>query len=136
MPTRTHLTEVARQLKKDLNGSAFVTVDRMEITRRLRLVSGEPTTRIKKLLAEQLTDALAAQGVLVFPPLGQTSTHDTIRLYHAGSLLGQIIDIVVHPDPSTDKELGGVLLKVKGQWKWATEAGPAPTTREAPPAAA
>ena len=50
-----------------------------------------------------------------------------VRLYHAGSVLGQLIDTIVHPDPGTDKDLAEVLSKVKGKWNWAVETGPAST---------
>lgn len=125
MPTRTHLVTVARQLKQVLNGQAFKTIQRTTITQMLRDVSGEPTTRIKSGLAEDLTSALINQGVQVYPSLGETTTGDTVRLYHAGSVLGQLIDTIVHPDEGTDKELGDVLSKVKGKWKWAPVEGPA-----------
>lgn len=124
-PTRTHLVAVARELKKRLNGQAFLTIPRADITELLREESGEATTRIKSNLATDLTSALITQGVLVYPPLTETTTGDTVRLYHAGSVLGQLIDTIVHPDPGTDKDLGEVLTKVKGKWKWAQEAGPA-----------
>ncbi len=125
MPTRTHLVAVARELKRQLNGSAFKTVDRTFITELLRKEAGEPTTRIKSSLATDLTSALITQGVLVYPPLTETTTGDMVRLYHAGSVLGQLIDTIVHPDTGTDKDLGDVLSKVKGKWKWANETGPA-----------
>jgi hypothetical protein len=41
MPTRTHLVAVARSLKQQLNGHAFLTIQRTEITKRLREVSGQ-----------------------------------------------------------------------------------------------
>lgn len=128
MPTRAHLTTVARQLKQKLNGHAFLTIERTAITDMLREVSGEPTTRIKSGLAEDLSSALVTQGVQVYPTLGETTTGDTVRLYHAGSVLGQLIDTIVHPDSGTDRDLGDVLSKVKGKWKWATEKGPASTS--------
>lgn len=124
MPTRTHLVAVARSLKKRLNGSAFLTLPRTEITELLRKESGEPTTRIKSGLANELKDALITQGVLVYPSLDETTTGDTVRLYHAGSVLGQLIDTIVHPDAGTDKDLGDVLSKIKGKWNWAGETGP------------
>jgi hypothetical protein len=131
MPNRTHLVAVARELKRQLNGKAFLTIPRTDITELLRKESGEPTTRIKSGLAEELTSALITQGVLVYPSLDETTTGDTVRLYHAGSVLGQLIDTIVHPDPGTDKDLGDVLSKVKGKWTWATEKGP---TGDAPTA--
>lgn len=38
-------------------------------------------------------------------------------------VLGQLIDTIVHPDPGTDQDLGDVLTKIKGKWKWATLEG-------------
>jgi hypothetical protein len=71
---------------------------------------------------------LVTQGVQVYPSLEETTTGDTVRLYHAGSVLGQLIDVIVYPDPGTDKELGDVLKKVKGKWNWAPVEGPATST--------
>lgn len=58
MPTRTHLVAVARRLKRELDGRAFLTIQRTNITDYLRQESGEPTTRIKSALAKELTSAL------------------------------------------------------------------------------
>jgi hypothetical protein len=126
MTTRTHLVDVARQLKRRLDGRAFLTIERTEITGMLRTISGEPSTRIKSVLATGLTSALINQGVQVYPPLTATTTGDVVRLYHAGSVLGQLIDTIVHPDPGTDDDLGRVLTKIKGQWQWARVEGPPP----------
>lgn len=125
MPTRTHLVAVARKLKQRLNGQAFLTIPRTEVTDLLREIAGEPTTRIKSGLAADLTSALVNQGVQVYPSLAETTTGDTVRLYHAGSVLGQLIDTIVHPDPGTDADLGDVLSKIKGKWRWAPMEGPA-----------
>ena len=130
MPTRTHLATTARQLKHQLNGHAFLTLDRTKITELLREVSGEPTTRIKLVL----TSALVTQGVLVYPSLGATTTGDTVRLYHAGSVFGQLVDIIVHPDQGTDKDLGDILTKIKGKWQWAPVEGPATSAGNPRPA--
>jgi hypothetical protein len=125
MPTKTHLGAVARELKKQLNGKAFLTIPRTQITELLRKESGEPGTRMKSGLAADLTSSLITLGVLVYPSLVETTTGDTVRIYHAGSVLGQLIDTIVHPDQGTDKDLGDVLSKIKGKWVWATLEGPA-----------
>jgi hypothetical protein len=91
IPNRTHLVTVARKLKQQLNGKAFLTIPRTDITELLREVSGEPATRIKSGLAADLTSALINQGVQVYPSLEETTTGDMVRLYHAGSLLGQLM---------------------------------------------
>lgn len=125
MPSRTHLTAVARELKRELNGLAFKTVERSDITKLLREISGEPSTRIKSTLAADLTSALMTQGLQVYPSIGETTSGDAVRIYHAGTLLGQLIDTIVHPDADTDKDLGDVLKKIKGNWSWAPETAPA-----------
>lgn len=56
-------------------------------------------------MAGDLTSALINQGVQVYPSLRETTTGDMVRLYHAGSVLGQLIDTIFHPDEGTDKEL-------------------------------
>ncbi len=119
MPTRHHLALVARNLRERLNGKAFLTVERMEITQDLRDVSGEDTTRIKSQLAADLERALLEQGIRCYPSFAETTTGDTIRLLHAGSVLGSLIDLLVYPSKETDKDLAEMLTKVKGRWKWA-----------------
>ncbi len=118
MPTRSHLISVARQLKQSLNGKAFLTIDRREITELLREVSGEETTRIKSAMGAELEMALLEQGVRVFPRIQETTTGDVVRLFHPGTVIASLVDILTNPDHSTDKELAGVTKKVKGLWNW------------------
>ncbi len=125
MPGRHHLTQVARQLKGRLNGHAFLTVPRMEITEMLRTVSGEEGTRIKSGIAGDLERALLEQGVRCFPSLAATTTGDTVRLFHSGSVLGNLVDLLIYPSVEGDRDLGEMLLKVKGKWDWSTPSGPA-----------
>ena len=120
MPTRTHLAKVARDLRYHLNGKAFLTIPRTEVTQMLRDVSGEETTRLKSVLASDLERLLLEQGVRCFPSLAETTTGDTVRVFHAGTVLGNLLDLLVHPSRDTDQELGAMLKKVKGQWKWST----------------
>jgi len=116
MPNPHHLTLVARQLKGRLNGKAFLTIDRSEITELLRQISGEDTTRIKSGIASDLERALLEQAVRCYPSLAATTTGDAIRLFHAGTLLGQLTDVLAHPASETDKELAELLTKIKGKW--------------------
>jgi len=125
MPSRHHITVVARNLKVRLNGKAFLTIPRREVTDMLRDVSGEDTTRIKSGIGADLERALLEQGVRCYPGFTETTTGDTIRLFHAGSVLGSLVDLLVYPSVETDKDLGDVLTKIKGKWKWSTPTGPA-----------
>ena len=118
MPTRHQLTVVARQLKPRLNGKAFLTVPWMEVTELLRNVSGEDATRIKSAIASDLERALLEQGVRCFPTIASTTTGDTIRLFHAGSLFGNLVDLLVHPSTETDRDLETMLTEI--EWNSAT----------------
>lgn len=120
MPGRSHLVQVARELRKQLNGKAFLTLDRVEVTQLVRTVSGEDTTRIKSAIASDLELALLEQGVRCYPGLVGTTTGDTIRIFHAGSVLGSLVDLLAHPSKDTDRDLGAMLKKIKGQWDWST----------------
>ncbi len=127
MPSRANLNQVARELKKQLNHKAFLTLPRMQVTQMLREVSGEETTRIKANLAAELETALLHQGVRCYPGLGETTTGDTLRLFHAGTLLGTLVDLVAQPSPEDDGDLADVLTKIKGKWK-TIPMGPVVTT--------
>lgn len=120
MPTRHQLTAVARKLKTRLNGKAFLTIPRMEITELLRETSGEDTTRMKSGIADDLQVALLEQGVRCFPSLAETTTGDTVRLFHAGTVLGNLVDMLIHPSTEADRDLGAMLTKIKGRWEWTT----------------
>lgn len=123
MPTRDHLARVARALAEELGNNAFRSIARMEITEKLREVSGEETTRIKAELAKSLEKELLYQGVRCFPPLDQTTTGDTIRLFHTRTVVASLVDMLTNPGPETDRELGHVTKKVKGVWNWAPVPG-------------
>lgn len=118
MPTNSHLIAVAQRLKQQINIRAFRTIERTAITAMLREVSGEPTTCLKANLARGLTKALGDEAVLVYPPLDATTTGDTVRLCNAGSVFSALQKLFVEPDAGSDRAVGDVLRKVKGQWEW------------------
>jgi hypothetical protein len=120
MPGRYEYVKVADELKKLLNGKAFVTVPRREVTDILREVSGEPTTRIKSLVARDLTLVLLEQALRCYPSLEETSMNDTVRIFRAGSIFSNLVDLIVHPSKETDRDIGAMLKKVKGTWDWST----------------
>jgi hypothetical protein len=117
--TRSHLVQAARELKRRLGKDAFKTIDRVDITGVLRKVSGEDTTRMKSVIAGDLERAMLEQGVRCYPSLVNTTTGDTVRIFHAGTVLGQLVDTLAFPSTDNDSELGEIILKVKGMWKWA-----------------
>ncbi len=121
MVTRAHLGLVARDLKKRLGTRAFLTVRRSEITQVVRDFSGEDSTRVKTIMGQELEQALLEQGVRCFPSLAETS-EDAVRLFHAGTFTGAIVDMLRHPAPETDRELAEALTKLKGRWNWTERA--------------
>jgi hypothetical protein len=120
MPTHDHLVQVARSVRRDLDraSKAFMTIDRMELTQRLRRVSGESRTRIKSTNGGDLEAALNDQGLRCHPSLTETTTGDRVRIFRAGSAVGDLIDAVLVPSPDHDRELAEALAKFKGTWDW------------------
>lgn len=119
-PSRQHLAQVARRLKARLNRRAFVTVPRWEITDMLREESTLETTRLKSQLARDLEQVLLENGVRCFPAIADTDRQDNVRLFHAGTVLSGMVNLLLHPSPQNDRELGDTIKKVKGQWTWST----------------
>lgn len=119
MPNRNHYSLVAKQLRNRLNGKAFETVSRSTITDILREVSGEPTTRIKSIVARDLTQVMLEQQALrCYPSIEETDSMDNVRIFRAGSAIGNLVDLIIHPAKETDKEVGDMLVKLKGKWDW------------------
>jgi hypothetical protein len=120
MPTQDHLVQVARSVRRELDreGKAFTTLDRMQLTRRLRDISGEGTTRIKIALGADLERALNDQGLRCYPRLTETTTGDRVRVFGGGSAVGELFDAVLVPSPDHDRDLAEALAKFKGTWNW------------------
>jgi hypothetical protein len=120
MPSRNDYMLVARDLKKKLNGKAFLTIRRETVTKILREVSKEPNTRIKAGVARELQHVLLEQGLRCYPTLEETNTFETVRIFRTGSVFGNLVDLIVHPSNETDHDVGVMLKKVKGTWDWST----------------
>jgi hypothetical protein len=120
VPSQDHLVQVARSVRRDLDrqARAFVSIDRMELTQRLRTVSGEGTTRITEAIGAELERALNDQGLRCYPSLVSTTTGDRVRIFRAGSPIGDLIDAVLVPSPDHDRELAEALEKFRGKSDW------------------
>lgn len=131
MPNHMHLVQVARELKRHLGKNAFLSIPRSGITQLLRDVSGEEATRIKSAMGDDLERALLEQGVRCFPRLVGTTTGDHIRLFHAGTIMGGFVDMLLYPSEETDRELAAAITKFKGKWDWGpVSRGLEPVTEE------
>lgn len=121
MVNREHYAAVAVQLKDRIDHRAFATIPRRDVTNILRQVSGEERTRIKSIVARDLTEVLEENGLRFFPSLEETDTRDNLRLYRVGSVLDDLVQMIAHPSPTNDANLGAAIKKVKGTWKWHKE---------------
>lgn len=127
-PSRTDYVQVAAELKRRLNGKAFMTLARSDITEILRTVSDEPTTRIKSRVAKDLTQVLLEQALRCYPSIEEADMHDSLRIFRAGSMFSNLVDLIIYPSKQTDSDVGDMLKKVKGSWNWST-----PVNRETLP---
>lgn len=118
MPKHADYVAVAEELTSYISSKAFATIGRREITEILRNVSGEPRTRIKSLVARDMTEVLAEHGLCFYPALEETDTRDNLRLYRIDSVIAQLVDTIAHPSPESDVALGVALKKIKGTWNW------------------
>lgn len=125
MPTHDHLVQVARTVRRELDreSKAFMSMDRMQLTQRLREVSRESSTRIKAALGADLERALNDQGLRCYPSLTETTTGDRVRVFRAGSTVGDLIDAVLLPSPDHDRDLTEALAKSNGRWDWDRDSG-------------
>jgi hypothetical protein len=121
MLNRHDYLTLAKDIKRDLDSShlAFKSYARTEFTERLRKISGEPNTRIKTGgVAPEIETVFAEQGLRVFPLLSETTTGDWVRVWRAGTLAAEMLDLVVNPGTRSDEELGEMATKIKGKWVW------------------
>jgi len=123
-PSRTHYVQVAQELKRQLNGKAFMTIARRDITNVLREVSEEPTTRIKSGVAKGLTQVLLEQAIRCYPSIEEAETDDNVRIFRSGSVFSNLVDLIIYPSRDSDSDVGEMLKKFKGTWDWSTPAQP------------
>jgi len=112
-----HLSLLARELANELAGKAFLSLERLAITRRLRALSGKNTTRIKAVMARRIEQELSKLGIRCFPSLATTTTGATIRLFHQNTVAAELLEVLIDPSPRTDRQLAVFTMKVKGPWR-------------------
>ena len=121
MPGRASLLELARQLRAEMNSTnlAFKRLTRAEFTERLRKLSGEEGARIRSTASQDIERALQEQGIRIFPRLAEvTAGDDEVRLFRAGTVAANLLDVLLNPSNGTDQELIEITKKIKGMWKW------------------
>ena len=119
MPTRDHYLALAKQIKRELDEKklAFKSFERMDLTNRLRKVSTEPNTRIKTAgMGKDIENVFAEQGLRLFPKLSETTTGDVVRVWRAGTVAAEMLDLIVTAGRISDRKLADMANKIKGRW--------------------
>ena len=113
------ITTVARIIKRRLNGQAFMTLTRADVSGLVREASGTIKTRLTSVRARQLDGQLLESGVFVHPEVAQTTAAaENIRFYRAGTVAAEVANIILHPTEQSDRSLAALTLKAKGAWNW------------------
>lgn len=121
MPSRHDYVALAKSVKRELDEShlAFRSYERRALTDRLRDLSGEPNTRIKAAgMAKEIEEVFAEQGLRLYPKLSETTTGHWIRVWRAGTIPTEVLDLVLNPGERSDAELGQIATKMKGRWAY------------------
>ncbi len=115
MSIKESIHVLAKEIKDTMDGSkmCFMAVPRMDLTRRLREISGHSSTRIGRTSGQQIDDALALQGLVSYPKVAETTTGDCLRVYRSGSVVSDLVGLIVHPSSVGDEELGRYLATIK-----------------------
>jgi hypothetical protein len=122
MPTREHYFQLAKQIRDDLGakGFAYKSYPRREMTDRLRKISGEPTTRIKTAnMGKEIEDVFRDQGLRFFPGLTDSNV-ETVRVWRAGTVAAEVLDLILHAGDHSDQSLSSIVQKMKGKWDWSS----------------
>lgn len=124
MASKSDYRNLALSFKRDLEGLAFKSYRRVELTERLRDLSGEERARIStSKVADDIDAAFHSQGLRIFPRLQDTDTDDLVRVWRAGTRATEMLDLLLLPGKSSDRELGNMTKKIKGQWHWTDPEG-------------
>ena len=123
MASKSDYRNLALSFKRDLDGLAFKSYRRVELTERLRELSGEGRARIStSKVADDIDDAFHSQGLRIFPRLQDMDTDDLVRVWRAGTR-AEMLDLLLLPGKSSDRELGNITKKIKGPWNWTDPEG-------------
>lgn len=105
MPNQDDYRKVAEELKSQLGRKTFLTLTRSDVTDMLRRVSNSPTTRIKVLGSQAITDELEKLGLTFYPDLYDVGSHDALRLFRSDSFIMDLIEIINEPSDVNDMRL-------------------------------
>ena len=117
MPTKDDYRKVARIVKRelDMDKQAFRTYQRDSFTTQLKSISGTGAHPKGGDTWAELEAAFIQEGLLVYPPLGDTEEDGFTRVFRSGSRIAGILNAIRFPGGGSDEELSVLLGKLKSQ---------------------
>lgn len=117
MPTSDDYRKVAKTVKRELDSDklAFKTYQREKFTTELKAIAGAGAHSKGETTWEKLEHAFMQEGLIVFPPLGETEDDGFTRVYRSGSRIAGILNAIRFPGGGSDEELSALLGKLKNQ---------------------
>lgn len=111
-------TRIAREFHQRLGKRSHMTVSRSEITEEARRIANNPSRRVN---GSGMGAALKRQGLRSYPSLDGEHRAMRVRILRLGTVANSVVDLVVLPTPTNDKELGVLVKKLKNEWNWGAQ---------------
>jgi hypothetical protein len=92
---------------------AFMTVERDVIVRRFAQIVGREGEKVDRGFSGDVDRALQMQGLIAHPAVANTRKNDYIRIVRTGTRFSGLQDLIMHPSPAGDEDLGNLLSLVK-----------------------
>lgn len=115
MAKKDDYRQVARMIKRELDDDrlAFKTYNRERFTTALKSVAGTGTHKTGDSIDDEIESAFAAEGLLIFPSMGQVEADGYTRVFRSGTLIASILNAIRFPGGGSDEELANILGSIK-----------------------
>lgn len=127
MPTKDHFQAVAKQIAEYLNsfGLAFKTYTITQLDQMIKATAGEGARVTTESSWDEMEMALLQRGLIVFPTL-QNAEDGHVRIYRAGTVVGNLLQAFRYPGQSSDSDLAGLLRTLRARRNNDASGNPAP----------
>lgn len=114
-PNKEVSKKIAKEIRREMDTSrmAFMTVRRDVIVRRFAQIVGREGEQVHRRFGSDVDRALQLQGLIVHPAVADSERNDYVRIVRAGTRFSELQDLIMHPSPAGDEELGNLLSLVK-----------------------
>lgn len=99
------LLEVAKDFSNRMGEGDFCTFPRVDFSDALRDKSGQPSTRLKSVLAQRMDGHLLSLGLRSFPPLSCAAPDGNVRIFKTSAKVHRILEALLYPGEETDEAL-------------------------------